>query len=478
MTNPNTLILTAGDEFGASPPLSAFFNEAPAVRALNLMGLQASTFGNHNFDRGTVQLQQMIDLATFRYVSANLSNLAGNLNNVASPFVIVDVGGVQVGLVGITNTDAESLIAPGRLGTITVDDMPTTISKANAAAVAAKAAGAKIVFALVHMGATLVTPDGGSSGPLLDFASGAAGFAAILGDHTDIALSTRVRGIRVIENRSKGLQYSRISMTVHSGTGAVSNFTHAFVNPLVLGFASDGGAAADPAIDMMLAPYRAAVAVEMDKPIGKTTGVFLRNSVIERTGEAPIGDLVADAVRARYGTTLAFTNGGGLRSPLPSSFVITDAGMPVVRTGCSLATPCDLVRGDVQTLLPFGNVVVTRTVSGAQLWSALEWGVGAMPAVSGRFPQISGFGFTWSTTADAGSRVLSVTLVDGGVVPNDAGAVYSFATNDFTNQGGDGYLMFTDQHGVTREVMADVVADYIRDAGTISPLDGGRIVPQ
>src|SRR4051794_289834 len=82
--------------------------------------------------------------------------------------------------------------------------------------------------------------------------------------------------------------------------------------------------AADPAIDTMLAPYRTAVAGEMDKPIGKTTDIYVRNSSIERTGEAAIGDLVADAIRIRYGTTLVLTNAGGLRAPLPSSYVITD----------------------------------------------------------------------------------------------------------------------------------------------------------
>jgi 5'-nucleotidase len=69
--NPNTLTLTAGDAFGAAPPLSSFFDEEPAVRTLNLMGLNVDTFGNHNFDRGVAHLQRMIDLADYQYVSAN-----------------------------------------------------------------------------------------------------------------------------------------------------------------------------------------------------------------------------------------------------------------------------------------------------------------------------------------------------------------------------------------------------------------------
>src|SRR5918992_5678334 len=76
---PNTITLTAGDAFGATPPLASFFDEEPAVKAMNLMGFTADTFGNHNFDKGTLHLQRMVDLAQFDYVSANLRNIESNL---------------------------------------------------------------------------------------------------------------------------------------------------------------------------------------------------------------------------------------------------------------------------------------------------------------------------------------------------------------------------------------------------------------
>ena len=88
-----TLTLTAGDDFGAAPPLSGYFDEVPAVLAERLMGIQVNTFGNHDFDRGIAHLQSMIDLARaptdathpgapFRYVAANLKNLKANLKGV------------------------------------------------------------------------------------------------------------------------------------------------------------------------------------------------------------------------------------------------------------------------------------------------------------------------------------------------------------------------------------------------------------
>jgi 5'-nucleotidase len=117
---------------------------------------------------------------------------------------------------------------------------------------------------------------------------------------------------------------------------------------------------------------------------------------------------------------------------------------------------------------------VTRTVTGALLWQALEHSVAVIPGANGRFAQISGFKFTYDAARPAGSRVVSVTLDDGTpILPNST--EYSFATNDFVNAGGDGYTMFVGVHGVTREVMADVLLEYIRDRGTISPVTEGRI---
>lgn len=101
--NPNTLTLTGGDAYGASPPLSSFFGEVPAIKAMNAMGFDADTFGNHNFDRGVAALQTLIDKAKFSYVSANLRNLDANLNKVL-PFKIFTVGGVKVAVVEVVTS--------------------------------------------------------------------------------------------------------------------------------------------------------------------------------------------------------------------------------------------------------------------------------------------------------------------------------------------------------------------------------------
>jgi 5'-nucleotidase len=456
---PNTLTLTAGDAFGASPPLSGFFDEEPAVKAMNLMGFDADTFGNHNFDRGIEHLQRMIDLAEFSYVSSNLRNVDDELDGVA-PYRIFRLEKVKVAVIGVTNPEAPTLVFPGRFGSIEVTD---PVAAAEQARRAAREEGAKVFVAIAHMGVTGTDAQGAATGPLVDFARAVDGFDVILGDHTDVQYRDRINGALVIENRSKGVTYARTLLTLRRGTGEVLASSSEFVTPTA------GAVTPDPAIVQMLQPYRQQLAAVFDTRIGTATGVFPRNGTLERTGEAAIGNVVADSLRWRYGTQLALTNGGGLRAALPSSYVPADLSLD--RTA---PAPFDLVTGDVFTVLPFGNVAVTRTVTGSQLYAVLEHGVAVAPASNGRFPQISGFRFTYDSRLPAGSRVQSVTLADGTPIARDSTS-YTLATNDLTNAGGDGYTMLADGQGTTREVLADVLLEYIKAQGTIAPVLDGRI---
>lgn len=463
--NPYTLTLTAGDATGGTPPLSGFFNDEPAVDALNLMGLDANTFGNHDFDHGIPYLQNLVDRARFPFVSSNLSDVAANLRNVA-PYVVRDVGGVRVAIVGVTNPDAHDLVFPGSFGTIHVTD---PVPAANRARARAAGEGARVFVAITHLGITDFDPaTGAPRGPLVDFANAVGNFDVILGDHTDVQWSGVINNHLVVENRSKGATYARTTLTLDPANGRVASRAAQFVVPLA------GAVTPDPAIVAMLAPYRVRLAAAFDAPAGVATGLFPRGGNVERVGEVAVGNLVADAMRIRYGVQVALTNGGGLRAPLPSSYLPANTALRRPAPGYAAGPPYDLVVGDIYTLLPFGNEVVTRTVTGAQLYAALENGVSRMPAADGRFPQISGFRFSYDASRPAGSRVVSVTLDDGTAVQRD-GAAYTFATNNFVNAGGDGYTALADGQGTSREVMADVVLAYVRALGTITPSIEGRI---
>ncbi len=181
-------------------------------------------------------------------------------------------------------------------------------------------------------------------------------------------------------------------------------------------------------------------------------------------------------MRKRAGTQLALTNGGGLRDRLPSAYRPADAGMRRIGSPYAPGPPYDLVVGDPYAVLPFGNLLVTRTITGETLHRMLEHSVGRMPSADGRFLQISGFKFTYSLSATAGARVLAVVLDDGTPILAN-GTSYTVALNDFTNSGGDGYLMVADGGGSFGEVLAQVLLDEIADAGTVVPTtDAGRII--
>ncbi len=461
--NNNTIVLTAGDAVGATPPLSGFFGDEPAILAMNLMGIQANTFGNHDFDGGLVRLQRLIDLATFPYISANLTNLGANLTGVSSPFKIISIGGVKVALIGITNPDVADLSFPGALGTMTVSD---PIAAANAARVAAQAAGARVFIAFAHLGATTVNA-GVPSGPLIDFATGVTGFNAIFGDHTDLQVNTTINNTPVVENLSKGVTYARVSLTV-TPSGQKLARTVAIVSPVT------ANVTPEPAIVTLLQGYRQQLAPILDVTIGVATNTFPRGGNIERLGEVAIGNLLAGIIRTRYTTQLALINGGGIRAPLPSTYQPADTALRRSTPGYASGPPFDLVKGDAYTVLPFGNAVVTRTVTGTQLFAMLENGVSLMPAAAGRFPQIAGFRFVYSLSAAAGARVQSVTLDDGTPILANA-TTYTLATVDFLNRGGDGYTALADGQGTTRDIMADVVSSAITALGTITPTTDGRI---
>ena len=529
--NGPTLTLTAGDDFGAAPPLSGFFDEVPSIQAQRLMGIQVNTFGNHNFDRGISHLQSMIDLAAapstgtsgahpgqpFTYVATNLANLGANLTGVER-IKYFTLGGAKVAVIGIVNEEAPTLVSVGNFGTIQVTD---GVKATKSAAKEARKAGAKAVIVITHKGVTDATA---GTGPLTDFVNALPGGMVdlVIGDHTNIQLLRhrgaqrhpvpRERQLRQLvredvpvgharQGPGRRLQVRRVRRpdgrhrSTASVTGGVVDTCPA------TGFC-------DQDIVNMLVPFRVQLAAALDGRIGTTAKPFDRGSNIERRQEVPLGDLLADSLTANYGVQIGLYTGGSIRSQFPAcGYRPVNTGLNrgnyaddpkappthvnvVTCTGYASGTPYDLVIGDVYTVLPFGNNIVTRTVTGEQLWRLLENSVSHCPVnydpnndgqtCDGRFPQISGIKFTFDKSratgctgaevkgswicAASGGRVTAVSLSNGTAIPADA-TTYTFATTDFTNNGGDSYFMLADGQGVSRDRDANSFLDYLQDIG-------------
>jgi 2',3'-cyclic-nucleotide 2'-phosphodiesterase (5'-nucleotidase family) len=216
-----------------------------------------------------------------------------------------------------------------------------------------------------------------------------------------------------------------------------------------------------PAIVAKVQQYEKYLSKALDIEIGKTITQLDSRKKTVRTEEAAIGNLIADAMLEGVDAEIAIANGGGIRAK-------------------KIYAPGTMItRRDIQTELPFGNVVVKLGLTGSQIWEAMENGVSQVEQNAGRFPQVSGMSFTWNPKAEAGSRVVSVEI---GGRPLSKGKTYTVATNDYLANGGDGYSVFKkgkviiDASGAT--YLANMVMNYIEAKGSVSPKVEGRIVAQ
>ena len=471
----NSITVTAGDAVGATPPISSFFGDKPTIEMQNRMGFTLDGLGNHNFDRGEQYLRDvLIPLATFKYVSANIvDKRTGDTPPEWSKSRVIDFGSFKLAVIGFSNPDIAELTAPGSLGNFTVTDPVAAVNKR--AAQLGHRNGVAAIVAIGHLGATAGTP-AAPTGPLVDLADNVVGVDAVIGDHTDFQfVSTRPNGVLVTENKSKGVRFSRLRLTIDPSSGKVVYKTADFHKPW------DIGVTPDPQIQARINALNAQLAPILGTTIGSATKFIPRSDqcgeTTGRTCESLVGNVVADSMRATYssiGVQFAITNSGGLRADLtcPTSDNPDDF--------CPAYTPppYPITRGQVLTVLPFGNVVTTLSLSGAELKTMLENGVSQMPATAGRFPQVSGLCFTYDIALPPGSRVTSAVLADangactGTPVDLTAAVSYKIAENDFMAKGSDGYPDFSSRM-TTQGVMAQVTADYIAANTPISPIVNG-----
>jgi 5'-nucleotidase len=493
--NKATIALSSGDNIGAAPPISTEFEELPTIEALNAMKLDASVFGNHEHDRNIDHLNKMIGASDFQWVVSNYSDGALDAlksgTKQAKNYTIINRGGLKIGVVGSNTPETIEQVFPGNLDYKDAAGAKKTIvispgvAGINAAIVEAKAAGADVVIAVIHQG-WLENADGVAKGLFNSLATQIKGAAAIYGGHSHQTFASvipggpRVAPTVLGQVRNAGVEYTRTQICIKSGKVVGQSIQHvlraasATINTSVASTVST----ADVATAAMVKKYKDQLSAKLDVKIGQVSGVFPRGGspAVERSGETPMGSYIADLMRAKYKTDFAIQNGGGIRDTFPAKTYIP-ANTALVRTGTG---PLDVTLGDAFTVFPFGNQIATTVVTGANLWKALENSVGGNYPGDGRFAQVSGLKYSFDASKPIGSRVVSVTKLDGTEIAKDS-KEYTLTTLDFLIYGGDGYVnVFSPAQAKVKGALLDVFVDALKAdmaAGKVTqvPAADGRI---
>ena len=483
-----TVTLSSGDNIGAAPPISTEFEEMSTIESMNLMKFDASTFGNHEHDRNLAHVQKVIGASDFQWVSSNYgdSSLAvlKSGTKAAKSFIIIERGDVKIGIVGSNTETTIEQVFPGNLdytdsaGVKRTIEIQAGVEGINAAIKAAKKAGADLVVAVIHQGWS-ESVGGVSVGVLNEMATEIKGAAAIYGGHSHQTFTTVVpvekstTGTLVGQTLNAGVEYTRSQICVNTSSNRVLGSSIETIKR-----AAVATVVADAPTAALVKKYKDQMTGKLDTKIGAVAGIFPRGGTpaVERSGENPMGIYIADLLRAKYKTDFALTNGGGIRDTFPAK-TYTPVDTKLVRTGTG---PLDVTLGDALTVYPFGNQVATTVVTGENLWKALENGVGGNYPGDGRFPQISGFKFTFDPTKAVGSRIVSVTKNDGTAIAKDQ-TVYTLTTLDFIIYGGDGYLnVFSPAKAKVMGSLLDVFVDALKAdlaAGKVTQLPAldGRV---
>jgi 5'-nucleotidase len=432
------LFVSSGDLVGASPAMSSLWADEPTIEAMNMLGLRVSAVGNHEFDAGRKELlrQQHGGCDSPRplkacqmakdYRGAKFTYLAANVVDKATgkPFIpafrIEDVKGVKIGLVGAVLQDTRSVVMASGIAGLEFGDEAEAI---NRVVPEMRRQGADAIVALVHEGGT--SPEhpmqpGCSqlSGPIVGIVKKLdPSIRLVITGHTHQSYLCKVDGRTVTQASSYGHMLTRIGMTVQKGVGSVGDIR--VENVLV----KQGDYPADEKMAAFIAKVKDSSRAALSRPVARLASAPVLRKQNE-AGEAPLGNLIADAVLAAtrdMGARIGFMNEGGIRKDL-------EAGEGNVTAF-----------GQAQAVLPFGNTLVVMDLTGAQIRALLE-GQWSKDAANGEMLQVSnGFSYTWDARRPAGSRVTAVSL-DG--KPLEDGKTYRIVANNFLAEGGDSFPEF------------------------------------
>ncbi|HRE49600.1 MAG TPA: 5'-nucleotidase C-terminal domain-containing protein [Aggregatilineales bacterium] len=466
----NSILLDAGGRFTGTL-FHKIYKGADNVQIMNLLGYQAMTLSNTEFDDGDQTLLRFIEGLNFPVVSSNIDASRSILGNKILPSVIIEVNGEKIGILGLTPADTPRLSSPGQA-------IAFNGGYANAIQRQVILLGNEGVNKII-----LLSQIGYQADQAL--AAEISGVDVIIGGNSWSLLSNRYR----VDNPA--YVYPTVAQSkdgepvliVQAGGGNLL-----FMGRLDVTFNAEGVAetwagdtiflsqyiAPDPAVSAVVSGFQVKVDELLTTPIrtlknepANATGEFpfdRRNAALDCRGEeCALGNLITDAMRFESGAQIAIMNGGAIRAGLPAGTI---------------------TNGEILEILPFENLLSTFKLRGSDVVLALENSVSRVDADSGtgRFLQVSGLRYSYLLSAPVGERIVSVEIAseDGkSFTPIVPDTIYTVATIDFLRRGGDGYNVLAekaiDSYDFGRFI-SEVVINYIEFNSPVTPAVEGRIL--
>ncbi|MFN8223761.1 MAG: bifunctional metallophosphatase/5'-nucleotidase [Gaiellales bacterium] len=483
--NTNTITVGAGDLIGASPLSSALFHDEPAIEAMNKIGLDVSAVGNHEFDEGYSELLRMqnggchpvdgcqdgdpFPGAFFQYLAANVY-YAGKNRTLLPEYWIKKVDGVSVVFIGLTLEGTPTIVTPAGVSGLQFKDEIETVNKLVTDLTRKRKLHSFVV--LIHEGGQQNAPFAGGfedinrcdnfTGAIVDIVNGLSPEVdVVVSGHTHRPYVCTIADKLVTGASSFGRVVTDIDLTIDSASRDVTSKTA--VNRIVT-----QDVAPDPDVDALVTKYVNLSAPIGNRVIGSITADITRTAT--PAGESALGDVVADSQLAAtapsdFGSSvIAFMNPGGLRVDLLYSQV----------SGGEL--PGEVTYSELFNVQPFGNSLVVKTCTGAQIDALLEQQFNNPTPGATRFLQVSnGFTYTWDNAAPVGSKIDPSTIQLNGVTL-DPNTGYRVTMNSFLATGGDNFTVFnqcTDALG--GEIDLDAAGRYIGANSPLAPTPRDRI---
>lgn len=449
-SNPNTLVVSAGDLTGASPLVSALYDDEPTIEVMNAIGLDVHGVGNHEFDHGLARLLRYqsggcddadrTDAgygsceadptfvgAKFEYLAANVVDTAADAGSstIFPAYTIKTIGGANVAFIGATLSNTEPY-TPSEIVGLTFENELTTINQA-VATLATK--GVDAIVVLIH--------EGGSQSGTYDDCQGLSGsletlvegidprVAAVHTAHTHAAYNCVVGGRPVTSAAAFGRLITQIELSIDTGAHKVVSAT---ANNVVV----TRDITPDPTVAALVARYSADVAPLAQQQVGTITADITNQAA--NNGETALGDVITDGMLAFAATQghpsdVAFMNVGGIRDALYYAPYASEA-------------PGDVTYEKAFDVIPFGDTLEVVQCKGSDLVAATQQNLYAHGLQV--FQVSSTFHYAWgASSADgAGMNAADPTSFTVGGKPLDPSATYDVVLVSFLYGGGDGYTAF------------------------------------